>query len=164
MAESGSEGEFRVTDRRRRVDAEVAPAEAAGVRPPTALRWHLPGRGRDVHPVSRGHAVPRWSRHPARAPAARAAPGEPGRPGVASALWRACSSCCQLCLMALGQAADPATGGGAAIPRGRRVHRSPRAPPGEDRGHTGPPARRRLLDGLIYDLQLRYVAATKPGL
>ena len=151
MAEGAAEGEFRVTDRRRRVEeAEPTPA-----------------------PQREEHAAPRAAEQSAEgAPhggetAWQDRQGEPTRPvergeRTLEGLFLMLASSA---VVALGQTPDPATG--------QVRDRDPAAASGaidlltllrdKTEGHRSP-NESRLLDELIYDLQLRYVAATKPRL
>lgn len=151
MAESPEEGEFRVTDRRRRgEEAEPPPARQQEEAGPSVAseRGQAPSEGAP----SAGPSVP----------------GPPG-PGADRPSDRAERSLEGLFLMlassavvALGQAADPT---------GQVRDRDPAAAAGaidllvllreKTEGHRTP-GEARLLDELIYDLQLRFVAATKP--
>ncbi len=142
MAASDSESEFRVTDRRRR-------AEATEPVPPAAP-----------------DAASRTAEEPARRPSAPAPPGGGNRHAgsgerTLEGLFLMLASSA---VVALGETADPATG-------------QPRRDPGaasevidllvllreKTEGHRTP-RESQLLEELIYDLQLRYVAAMKPRL
>lgn len=125
MAESGAESEFRISDRRRRVEeSEPAPS------PPAA----------DVQ------AGPR--------------PTAEARPSLEGLFVMLASSA----MVALGEGADPETG---------QARKDPAAAAGaidllvllrEKTEGNRTPRETQLLAELIYDLQLRYVAATKPRL
>jgi hypothetical protein len=144
MAGSGSDGEFRVTDRRHRAEAEepAASPPRAEVQPPAAeepelRRAPLDALNDDVAP-----------------------PGGDGERSLEGLFVMLASSA----VVALGEAADPMTG---------QVRRDPDAAADaidlllllrEKTEGNRTPRETQLLEELIYDLQLRYVAAMKPRL
>jgi hypothetical protein len=152
MSEGPGEGEFRVTDRRRRVD-EPEPQSPGG------------------EPVASG---PASTVEAARAPSEEPPPGraeisspeetrEPdrGERGLEGLFVMLASSA----VVALGQAADPMTG--------KARDKDPAAAADaidllvllrEKTEGNRTVRETQLLDELIYDLQLRYVAETKPRL
>jgi hypothetical protein len=140
MAGGDREDEFRVTDRRRRADADE-PAS-----PPPEAR-------------------PSPAEPPPGAPPAPAPPPEPhGRrvPAGERSLEDLFMMLATSAVVALGEAPDPATG---------QVRRDQTAAADvidllvllrEKTEGNRTPRETQLIEGLIYDLQLRYVAATKP--
>ena len=143
MAESGPEDEFRVTDRRRRADA-VEPTP--------------PPSGEEVPPRVEG--PPRRPSPPEPADSGGTRPVERGERSLEGLFVMLASSA----VVALGDTADPMTG---------QVGKDPAAAAEaidllvllreKTEGHRTP-RETQLLDELIYDLQLRYVAAMKPRL
>jgi hypothetical protein len=144
MAESGPEGAFRVTDRRRRdEEAEPTPPSSEAV-PPRPVEEAPPGPASSASP---GFERPR-----------RADRGERSLEGLFLMLGSSA-------VVALGEAADPMTG--------QMREKDPEAAADaidllvllreKTEGHRTP-RETRLLDELIYDLQLRYVAVSKPRL
>ena len=144
MAESGPEGEFRVTDRRRRAE-EAEPA------PPSSEE--APPRPVEVTPPDPAPSASRESGGPRRADR-----GERSLEGLFLMLGSSA-------VVALGEAADPMTG--------QMRDKDPEAAADaidllvllreKTEGHQTP-REKRLLDELIYDLQLRFVAVSKPRL
>lgn len=150
MASADSDEGFRVTDRRRRVDDEdilAPPPHAAEPAPVAASKIEIPSS----EPV---RSAPRA----APAPDPMASGGEPERSLAGLFVMLASSAA-----MAMGDAPDPMTG---------QVHR--------DLGQAAEivdllvllrektegnrsAEETQILDEIVYDLQLRYVAATKRG-
>jgi hypothetical protein len=142
MAESGPDGEFRVTDRRRRVEADepTPPPARAEVLPPAVEE--APRRPSEPEPpVSQGTR-----------------PADEGERSLEGLFVMLASSA----VVALGEAADPMTG---------QVRRDPAAAADaidllallrEKTEGNRTPRETQMIEALIYDLQLRYVAAMKP--
>ena len=161
MAENAAEGEFRVTDRRRRVEEpepapalpreESVPPPAAGQKEESAPR--APQESEAGPPGRRGE--------PRSGPSAPVSLPSGDDRGLEGLFFMLASSA----VVALGQTPDPVTG--------QVRDKDPEAAAGaidllsllraKTDGHRTP-GETRLLDELIYDLQLRYVAATKPRL
>jgi len=155
MSESQGEGEFRVTDRRRRIE-EPEPRPPSGAGDPE-------GPPRSSATAEAPGAIPV---EPTPASAATPGPGEARRPdhgerGLEGLFVMLASSAA----VALGQTADPMTG----KPRDT----DPAAAADvidlltllREKTEGNRTAREtQLLDELIYDLQMRYVAATRPRL
>jgi Domain of unknown function (DUF1844) len=143
MAESGPDGEFRVTDRRRRADAdEPAPAASRAEAPPHTIE-----------------EPPRRQAQPEAAPFEGGPAGDEERSLEGLFVMLASSA-----VVALGETPDPMTG---------QVRRDPEAAADaidllallrEKTEGNRTPRETQLLEELIYDLQLRYVAAMKPRL
>jgi hypothetical protein len=131
MAESGSEGEFRVTDRRRRAEGAEA-AEAEPRRPPPP-------------PETRAGGQP---------------PPEARERSLDGLFVMLASSA----MVALGEATDPATGQGGKDPGAASEAIELLILLREKTEGNRTPRETQLLEELIYDLQLRYVAALKPRL
>ena len=134
MAESGAEGEFRVSDRRRRVEEDEPVLPPPAPEPPP----------RDSRPAPAAQEAPR--------------PAAEGSRSLEGLFIMLASSAA----MALGESADPETG---------QSHRDPAAAAGaidllvllrEKTEGNRTPRETQVLGELIYDLQLRYVAATAP--
>ena len=143
MAESGPEDEFRVTDRRRRADVvEALPPPSSEEGPP------------------RVEEPPRRPSPPEPADSGGTRPDERGERSLEGLFVMLASSA----VVALGDTAAPMTG---------QVGKDPAAAAEaidllvllreKTEGHRTP-RETQLLDELIYDLQLRYVAAMKPRL
>src|SRR6267142_2171781 len=132
MGSSEPEESFKVTDRRRRGDEEPA---------------------RPVEPRREPAAPPRAAAAP---PASAPAPGDPGRSLVGLFMMLGSSA-----LMALGEA-DPTTGQRAErdLPMAAEVIDLLALLRDKTEGRRSPDETQ-VLDELLYDLQLRYVNATK---
>jgi len=140
MAGRESEDEFRVTDRRRRAEEdEPAPAPAEARPSPTEPPLGPP-LAPEPPPEQQGRQAPRGER-------------------TLEDLFIMLASSA---VVALGDAPDPATG---------QARRDPAAAADvidllvllrEKTEGNRTPRETQLIEGLIYDLQLRYVAATKP--
>lgn len=153
MAGSDPEEQFRVTDRRRRFaedQPEPAPSEVKA--PP------LPPREEGRAPTIESASSPTTSAElPAEPPESH---GPEGERGLEDLFVMLASSA----VVALGDAADPVTG---------QVRRDPEAAADaidlllllRQKTEGNRTLREtQLLDGLVYDLQMRYVNATKPRL
>lgn len=144
MAESGPDGEFRVTDRRRRVEADEPTLPPPRAEVPRRAVEEPPPRPAQPEPPG-----PQGTR-----------PADVGERSLEGLFVMLASSA----VVALGEAADPMTG---------QVRRDPAAAANaidllvllrERTEGNRTPRETRLLEELIYDLQLRYVAAMKPRL
>lgn len=175
MAGSGGEGEFRVTDRRRRVEEVESPSAPPRVEEPEPPPAPPRAAGRESAPAeaaqpphAREEAPPRPDEQPVATPSEPAQSGArdtrraAGRERSLEGLFIMLASSA---VAALGQAPDPLTG---------QVREKDPAAAAEaidllallrekTDGHRTP-RETRLLDGLIYDLQMRYVEATRSGL
>lgn len=144
MADSPSDGEFRVTDRRRRADAEDSPTPA----PPPPGPGSAAAAGATAPPPS--PAAP----HPTPEHGTEDRPRAPGLEGLFMMLASSA-------LMAMGNTPDPVTG------------QAPRDPAmaadaidllvllRQKTEGNRTAEETQLLDEIIYDLQIRYVAAMK---
>lgn len=141
MADSPSDGEFKVTDRRRRTDAEESPSPAP---PPPG-----PGLGAAAGPTP----PPPGSDAPHPAPE-RGTENRLRQPGLEGLFMMLASSA----LMAMGDTPDPVTG---------QVRRDPAMAADaidllvilrQKTEGNRTAEETQLLDEIIYDLQLRYVA------
>ena len=144
MAARGPDEEFKVTDRRRRVDDEPATAPAASPSP-------APGsRATTAAPEERPpQAIPPGEPHPA--------PPPPGRPTLEGLFIMLASSA----VMAMGDAPDPATGQVRVDPAMAAESIDLLVLLREKTEGNRTPEETQLLGELIYDLQLRYVQATQ---
>jgi len=144
MAESGPDGEFRVTDRRRRVEGDdpVTPAARADVQPGAA------------------EEPPRLSSHPEPPVPEGARPAADGERSLEALFVMLASSA----VVALGEAADPMTGQSRKDPAAAADAIDLLVLLREKTDGNRTPRETQLLDELIYDLQLRYVATMKPRL
>ena len=144
MVASAPDEEFKVTDRRRRVDEEPETAPTPPPSPPSGPRA----------------AAGRPAETPRPAPAAaepRAAHPPPGRPTLEGLFIMLASSA----VMAMGDAPDPATGQVRVDPAIAAESIDLLVLLREKTEGNRTSAETQLLDELIYDLQLRYVAATQ---
>lgn len=140
MAGADPEDEFRVTDRRRRADADEPASSPPELRPSPAEPPPDPPPAPESAPQLHGRRVP------------------VGERSLEDLFMMLATSA----VIALGDAPDPATG---------QVRRDPTAAADvidllvllrEKTEGNRTPRETQLIEGLIYDLQLRYVAVTKP--
>lgn len=144
MAESGPDGEFRVTDRRRRGEGDDSVTPAAGADLP-------PGAGEEPA------RLPRQPEPPIREGTRAAADAERSLEGLFVMLASSA-------VVALGEAADPMTGQSRKDPAAAADAIDLLVLLREKTDGNRTPRETQLLDELVYDLQLRYVAAMKPRL
>lgn len=161
MAEPAPEEGFKVTDRRRRDDAAEAPAAAAS-RPAEAPR-PASSASRIIDPSRPASAASR----PVEPARQRAAPPGPSAPASAGDKERNLSGLFMMlaseAVIALGDAADPVTG--------ERHRELPHAADlidllallREKTEGNRSLDETQILDELIYDLQMRYVRASRPS-
>lgn len=140
MAGADSGDEFKVTDRRRRAEADAPASQATEGQPSPAEGLAGPPPAPEPAPERRRRRTPAGER------------------SLEDLFVMLASSA----VVALGDAPDPATG---------QVHRDPAAAADvidllvllrEKTEGNRSERETQLIEGVIYDLQLRYVAATKP--
>jgi hypothetical protein len=149
MAASSPDEEFKVMDRRRRVDEEPpaapaappSPSAAAGSRAPTAAPPTTAASAAAVSPAAEGTA----------------SEARTGRPTLEGLFVMLASSA----VMAMGDAPDPATGDVRVDPAMAADSIDLLVLLREKTEGNRTPEETQLLDELIYDLQLRYVAAIR---